>query len=46
VIEVPFAAVRLRTDAATRFKEVANATALIWRMLMVRRGGSGAEVTG
>ena len=35
VIEFPFAAVRLRTDAAKRFKKVANATALIWRMLMV-----------
>src|SRR5262245_8873252 len=35
VIESPFAAVRLRTDAAKRFKKVANATALIWRMLMV-----------
>jgi putative transposase len=35
VIESPFAAVRLRTDAAKRFKKVANATAVIWRMLMV-----------
>jgi hypothetical protein len=35
VIESPFAAVRLRTDAAKRFKKVANATALIWRILMV-----------
>jgi putative transposase len=35
VIESAFAAVRLRTDAAKRFKKVANATALIWRMLMV-----------
>lgn len=35
VIESPFAAVRLRTDAAKRFKKVANATALIWRMLLV-----------
>jgi hypothetical protein len=35
VIESPFAGVRLRTDAAKRFKKVANATALIWRMLMV-----------
>jgi transposase-like protein len=34
VIESPFAAVRLRTDAAKRFKKVANATAVIWRMLM------------
>jgi len=29
------AAVRLRTSAAKRFKKVANATALIWRLLMV-----------
>jgi transposase-like protein len=35
VIESPFAAVRLRTDAAKRFKKVANATALIWRVLIV-----------
>jgi len=27
--------VRLRTDAAKRFQKVANATALIWRILMV-----------
>ena len=35
VVESPFAAVRLRTAAAKRFKKVANATALIWRLLMV-----------
>jgi putative transposase len=35
VVESPFAAVRLRTTAAKRFKKVANATALIWRVLMV-----------
>jgi len=34
-IESPFAALRLRTDAAKRFQKVANATAMIWRMLMV-----------
>ena len=34
-VESPFAAVRLRTDAATRFKKVAKATAVIWKMLMV-----------
>jgi len=34
-VESPFAAVRLRTDAAKRFKKVANATAVIWKMLMV-----------
>jgi len=35
VVESPFAAVRLRTSAAKRFKKVANATALIWRLLRV-----------
>lgn len=35
VIESPFAALRLRTDAAKRFKKVANATAVIWKMLLV-----------
>lgn len=35
VVESPFAAVRLRTSAAKRFKKVANATALIWRLLIV-----------
>ena len=35
VIESPFAAVRLRTDAAKRFKKVANATSMIWRVLLV-----------
>jgi putative transposase len=34
-VESPFAAIRLRTDAAKRFKKVANATAVIWKMLMV-----------
>ena len=34
-IESPFASVRLRTDAAKRYKKVANATTLIWRVLMV-----------
>jgi transposase-like protein len=34
-VESPFAAVRLRTDAGKRYKKVANATALIWRLLMV-----------
>lgn len=32
-IESPFAALRLRTDAAKRFKRVESATALIWKML-------------
>ena len=35
IVESPFAAVRLRTTAAKRFKKVANATALIWRVLLV-----------
>ena len=35
VVESPFASVRLRTNAAKRYKKVANATALIWRVLMV-----------
>ncbi len=35
IIESPFAAVRLRTGASKRFKKVASATALIWRVLMV-----------
>lgn len=35
VVESPFAAIRLRTDAAKRFKKVANATALIWKLMMV-----------
>jgi transposase-like protein len=34
-IESPFAAVRLRTGAAKRYKKVASATALIWRVLLV-----------
>ena len=35
VIESPFAALRLRTDAAKRFKKVANATAVVWKMLLL-----------
>jgi hypothetical protein len=35
VVESPFDAVRLRTAAAKRFKKVENATALIWRLLLV-----------
>ncbi len=34
-VESPFAAVRLRTGAAKRFKKVENATAMIWKVLMV-----------
>ena len=34
VIESPFAAPRLRTDAVKRFKKVANAIVEIWKMLV------------
>jgi putative transposase len=34
-VESPFAAARLRTDAAKRFRLVKNATAVIWKMLLV-----------
>jgi transposase-like protein len=35
IVESPFHAVRLRTDAARRFKKVDNAEAMIWKLLMV-----------
>jgi putative transposase len=35
IVESPFAAVRLRTTAAKRFKKVDSATALIWKLLQV-----------
>ena len=35
IVESPFATVRLRTNAAKRFKRVQGASALIWRVLMV-----------
>ena len=34
-VESPFAALRLRTDAARRYKKVDRAIAVIWKMLMV-----------
>jgi len=34
-VESPFAALRLRTDAAKRYKRVDQATAVIWKMLMI-----------
>jgi transposase-like protein len=34
-IESPFSALRLRTDAARRFKKIENALAVIWKMLLV-----------
>ncbi len=35
VVESPFSSVRLRTDAAKRFKKVQSATAMIWKLLQV-----------
>jgi transposase-like protein len=35
VVDSPFSAVRLRTDAARRYKKVANAETLIWKILMI-----------
>lgn len=35
VIESPFAALRLRTDAAKRYRKVENASAMIFKLLMV-----------
>ncbi len=34
-VESPVAGVRLRTNAARRFKKVENATAVLWKMLMI-----------
>jgi putative transposase len=35
IVESPFAATRLRTSAAKRFKKVDSATAIIWNILQV-----------
>jgi transposase-like protein len=35
IVESPFAAVRLRTTAAKRFKKVGSATAIIWKVLQL-----------
>jgi putative transposase len=35
VVESPFAGLRLRTDAAKRYKKVENVTAVIWKMLLL-----------
>lgn len=35
MVESPVASVRLRTDAAKRFKNVSNATVPIWKVLRV-----------
>ena len=37
IVESPFNAVRLRTDASRRFKKVENAEAMIWKLLLVAR---------
>ena len=34
-VESPFAGLRLRTDAAKRYKKVDNATAVIWKTLLL-----------
>lgn len=34
-VESPFSAVRLRTEASRRYKKVDNATAIIWKTLMI-----------
>jgi hypothetical protein len=36
-LESPFAALRLRPDAAKRFEQVENALAVIWRMLLIAK---------
>ena len=35
VVESPFTGLRLRTNAAKRYKKVENATAVIWKMLLL-----------
>lgn len=35
IVESPFNAVRLRTDASRRFKKIENAEAMIWKLLRV-----------
>jgi len=35
IVESPFAGLRLRTNAAKRYKKVENATAVIWKMLLL-----------
>lgn len=39
VVESPFQVVRLRTGAARRFKRVDNATAILWKLLMIAECG-------
>src|SRR5262245_10356009 len=35
IVESPFDMIRLRTNAARRFKRVENATSIIWKLLMI-----------
>lgn len=35
IVESPFAYLRLRTNAAKRYKKIDNATAVIWKMLLI-----------
>lgn len=35
IVESPFATLRLRTDAAKRYKKVENATSVVWKMLLI-----------
>ena len=48
IVEAPFATVRLRTTATKRFKQVENATAVIWQLLRMAEAAcrrlKGAEV--
>jgi hypothetical protein len=44
-VELPFAAVRLRTAAGKRYKKVASATVLIWRVLLMAENPSDASAT-
>jgi len=37
IVESPFAALRLRTDAAKRYMKIENATVVIWKMLMLAK---------
>jgi transposase-like protein len=50
VIESPFASVRLRTAASKRYKKVAGATVMIWKLLLVAeqafRKLNGADLLG
>ncbi len=43
VVESPFSAVRLRTDAAKRYRKVQNATAMIWKLLGVAEKRSAVQ---